>query len=426
MIVVAIVHYRHIYVEIFIKEYCTWQRRKKVNSMNIGIIDAELIGKSKHRFPNLCCMKISAFHKNIGDSVNLVLDYNDIEKYDLVYISKVFIKTNIPYEPINKEKTEQNCIDYYKNNPILNLPNVRYGGTGFFYDKAPALPYHIEHIMPDYHLYDEWINGRVGSEFKMYKDYSIGFLTRGCFRKCDFCVNKKYNKCIRSSLSSEFIDPTRKKICLLDDNFFAYDRWKEIITELKAYNKPFLFKQGLDERLLTTDKIKEMASWKYDGDWIFAFDNIADKDIIIKNLTLINDIVPNKRNKRFYVFCGYDRNNTYDNNFWIRDIKELFERIKLLKQHNALPYIMRHENYNKSPFKVIYNSVAAWCNQPAMFRKFDFNTFYQCRCMGNKYSKYKRDIEGYLNDGNKKTSTWKFIDKFKEQYKEIHDGYFYI
>lgn len=399
---------------------------KGVSVMNIGIIDAELIGKTKHRFPNLCCMKISAYHKSVGDTVNLLLDYNDIQKYDLVYISKVFIKTNIPYEPTNKEKTEQNCINYYKDNIILNLPNVKYGGTGFFYDKAPALPDHVEHIMPDYHLYDEWIGKRTGSEFKMYKDYSIGFLTRGCFRKCSFCVNKKYNKCIQHSPPSEFIDITRKKICLLDDNFFAYNKWNEIITELKFYNKPFLFKQGLDERLLNIDKIIEMNSWKYDGDWIFAFDNVADKDIIIKNLILMNNIIQSKRNKKFYVFCGYDRNNIYDNNFWLQDIKNLFERIKLLKQYNALPYVMRHENYNNSPFKVIYNQIAAWCNQPAMFRTFDFDTFYQCRCMGNKYSKYKKNIKEYLSDGNNKSPTWIFIDNFKETYKDISNSYFFI
>lgn len=45
--------------------------------MNIGIIDAEIVGKSKHRFPNLCSMKISAWHKLQGDKVDLLLSYED-------------------------------------------------------------------------------------------------------------------------------------------------------------------------------------------------------------------------------------------------------------------------------------------------------------------------------------------------------------
>lgn len=35
--------------------------------MKIGIIDADLLGRKKHRFPNLACMKISGYHKEKGD-----------------------------------------------------------------------------------------------------------------------------------------------------------------------------------------------------------------------------------------------------------------------------------------------------------------------------------------------------------------------
>lgn len=197
--------------------------------MNIGIIDAEIVGKSKHRFPNLCSMKISSYHKTKGDKVTLLLSYDNLDKYDKVYISKVFIKTTLPKEQ-NGNKTEQNCIEFYKYHPILNLPNVEYGGTGFYYADAPNLPYEIEHIMPDYDLYNEWIKqciqqGVKASEFKYYKNYSIGFLTRGCFRKCGFCVNRKYDRCVEHSYLSEFLDPNRKKLCFLDDNFFACSEW---------------------------------------------------------------------------------------------------------------------------------------------------------------------------------------------------------
>ena len=34
--------------------------------MNVGIIDTDLIGRKKHRFPNLVCMKLSAWYKNGG------------------------------------------------------------------------------------------------------------------------------------------------------------------------------------------------------------------------------------------------------------------------------------------------------------------------------------------------------------------------
>lgn len=78
-------------------------------------------------------------------------------------------------------------------------------------------------------------------------------MTRGCFRKCNFCVNKKYNRVFKHSPLDEFYDSSRKKICLLDDNFFGCPNWKEMLLELQATGKRFKFKQGLDERLLTDE-----------------------------------------------------------------------------------------------------------------------------------------------------------------------------
>lgn len=54
--------------------------------MNIGIVDADLIGKKKHRFPNLVCMKISSYYKNQGNNVELLLSYDNIKNYDIVII----------------------------------------------------------------------------------------------------------------------------------------------------------------------------------------------------------------------------------------------------------------------------------------------------------------------------------------------------
>ena len=114
--------------------------------------------------------------------------------------------------------------------------------------------------------------GGKHSEYAYYTDYSIGFLTRGCFRKCAFCVNKNYDRVCTHSPLLEFLDTARPKICLLDDNFFGSPRWKDLLLELQQTGKPFQFKQGLDERLLTDEKCALLFASKYDGDYIFAFD----------------------------------------------------------------------------------------------------------------------------------------------------------
>lgn len=353
-----------------------------VSIKTAAIIDAELIGKARHRFPNLACMKLSAYYKSLGYTVELKTNYDNLESYDVITISKVFMDTVIPFEPKDKSmKTEEYVADFYKDNPLLNQPNVIYGGTGFYYDKSPDLPDEIEHCKPDYHLYDEWVqeklsNGGKASEYKYYTDYSIGFTTRGCFRKCKFCVNRNYNKVSVHSSIKEFVDESRKKICLLDDNLLGCKKWREIIHELQSIGKPFQFKQGLDARLLTDEMCDVLFKSRYDGDYIFAFDDYNDRELIEEKAYLIRRYNKQKsQNVKFYLFCGYDREGRYDTEFWKRDICELFERIFILAKYNFLPFVMRYKDYVKSEFYGAYINITRWCNQPAFFKNVSFAHF---------------------------------------------------
>lgn len=345
--------------------------------MKIAIIDADLIGRDKHRFPNLVCMKLSGYYKELGAEVELKTDYEEMTAYDKAFISKVFTDT-----PIDEE--------------ILKLPNVEYGGTGFFYDKAPKLPDEVEHHMPDYHLYDEWVNeqiesGKKRNDFKEYLDYSIGFITRGCFRKCPFCVNQKYDRVFEHSPLEEFYDSSRKKICLLDDNFLGCPNWKVLLQQLKDTGKQFKFKQGLDERILTDEKCEMLFSSKYDGQVTFAFDNIADYKLIEKKLQMIR----RHTNKimTFYVLCGFDRQSKYDIEFWKQDIFDMMKRIELLMKYQCLPYIMRFNKYIESPYQGVYKTVGAWCNQPSFFKKKSLREFGVVSGIESARNRYIVDFE---------------------------------
>lgn len=376
--------------------------------IKIGIIDADLIGRKKHRFPNLACEKISGYWKEQGAEVHLLLNYQLPDDFDHIYISKVFTDTKVPTLPTDSER-------------------IHIGGTGFFFDKAPNLPYEIEHHMPDYHLYDEWIEAEVANaaseaekagkkfnksafmtQFKEYTDYSIGFVTRGCFRKCKFCVNQKYDRVFAHSPLEEFYDPTRKKICLLDDNFFGFSGWKKILEEILDKAQPFKFKQGLDERLLTDAKCKTLFTSKYDGDFTFAFDNIADYNLIQNKLKIIRKHTSAKRIK-FYVLVGFESVDEID-------IENAFRRIELLMQYQCIPYIMRYQNKNYSPWKQseyrgLYISLARWCNQPSIFKKMSFRQF----CEANQAL---RKTKGTY------CSTMKAMKDFETKHPEIAAKYF--
>ena len=372
--------------------------------MKIGIVDADLLGRKKHRFPNLVCEKISGYWKERGADVHLLLDYDHFEEYDEVYVSKVFTDTPVPEWLQETEK-------------------VHIGGTGFYFDKAPNLKDEIEHHMPDYHLYDEWIEAEVNKareergekfrekafrlQFREYTECSIGFLTRGCCRKCKFCVNQKYNHVFKHSPLSEFFDESRKTICLLDDNFLGCARWEEMLKELIRTDKPFKFKQGLDERILTDEKCKLLFSAKYDGDYTFAFDNIQDYDLIKTKLEMIRKYT-SARNIKFYVLVGFEGTDG-------QDIENAFKRLELLMQFQCLPYIMRYQDKNRKPwqeskYRGMYVALARWGNQPSIYKKMSFRYF----CEANQAL---RKTEGLC-------SSYKAMFDFEKDYPEIASKYF--
>jgi hypothetical protein len=110
------------------------------------------------RIPNLALMKLSAWHKRQGYEVLLFRCRGKqvIPRVEArwTYISCVF-SWNAPFAIKLAEI----------------LPNAQIGGSGVGDTK---LPNEIEHMMPDYELYG--------------CDYSMGYTTRGCIRRCDFCL----------------------------------------------------------------------------------------------------------------------------------------------------------------------------------------------------------------------------------------------
>lgn len=336
-------------------------------TQNIGIIDADLLDNGT-RHPNLSLLKISGYHKQIGDNTTLVRSYDeDLDQYDHLYLAKVFDFSKVPDDVIARK-------------------NITIGGTGFpdgfttyqdnpdpadaiqTYRFVTALPHDIEHVRPDYHLYDAYVDAQIAAgqkptKYKDYLEFSIGFATRGCFRHCPFCVNHKSAGVRFHSHIPEWLDQSRKRIYLWDDNILAYPKWRTVFDELAATNKRFQFRQGMDIRLMTEAKADVLARAKYYGDYIFAYDHIQDAPYIIRGLKIWRNHTD--RPAKLYVLTAYD---STDQN----DIAATFERIKILFDNHAIPYIMRHENYQKSKYRGMYITLARWANQPSMVKKLTF------------------------------------------------------
>lgn len=356
--------------------------------MKVAVIDADFISGKKHRFPNLSCMKISGYHKARGDDVFLKMSWDGLgEDADMTYIAKVFTDTPIPK-------------DFYK--LYGENQRIRYGGTGFFFDRAAPLRKQIEHTMPDYDLY-KGIDGRF------YTDYSIGFLTRGCFRHCQFCVNQKSPGAVIWSPLEEFHDARRKKLCFLDDNFLSIKEWEPILRGVIETGKPYRFHQGLDARLLNEEKCRLLFHESvYDGDFTFAFDDIRDKKSIEEKMELIKHFNDGSR-VRWYVLCGFKGTDN-------KDICELLERVVTIGDHGMLPYVMRYASdcwtpWRSSRWRHLYVGIARWVNQPSFFKKMSFYEFCE---RDQKYIK-----------GDRECASLAALRKFCEEQPELGKKYFY-
>ena len=234
--------------------------------MRIGLIDVD-----GHRFPNLCLMKLSAYHKARGDMVEW---HENGKHYDLVYMSRVFTDT------YSKD---------YKGE--VKADHIIRGGTGYGLDNK--LPYAIEHTHPDYGLYPQF----AGTAY--------GFLSRGCPRGCGFCIvgEKEGRKTKAVADLSEFWSG-EKEIKLLDANILACPDWERLIGQLADSRAMVDFTQGIDVRLITPEKVAALNRVKTKI-LHFAWDNPED-DLTpyfkkFSELTTVKD----KRKRRVYVLTNY-------------------------------------------------------------------------------------------------------------------------
>lgn len=292
--------------------------------MKIGLIDVD-----GHNFPNLPLMKLSAYHKGIGDSVEW---YDPMfgGHYDKVYMSKVFtFSPDYPY--------------------FINADAIQKGGTGYFYpDGGKPLPDCVKHIYPDYSLYYDKI--------PEVRHTAYGFLTRGCPRGCDFCIvgRKEGRYSQKVADLSEFWNG-QKNICLLDPNFFACPDWRELGDQLINSKAWIDFSQGCDIRMMTSEKAEYLKKMKIKRIH-FAWDRYEDKDLIVPKFKEFKEITQwDKRKLCVYVLTNFDTTLDQD-----------LERIYTLRELGYWPYVMIYEK-EKLPKGHVIRKLQRWVNARAIF-----------------------------------------------------------
>ena len=284
--------------------------------MRIGLIDVD-----GHNFPNLALMKLSAWHKEQGDSVEW---YEPMFSghMDKVYMSKVFTFTP-DYEY---------CID---------ADEVEHGGTGYKdYDKV--LPNEIENIFPDYSIYPQY-------------DFAIGFLTRGCVRKCTWCVVPKKEGWIHAVNTWQNIKrPDSKKILFMDNNVLACDHGRNQIAEMSGRKDIKIdFNQGLDARLIDDEMARLLAKCKWNTFLRISCDTTQALPKVTEAINLLKQYM---RSKKIFVYA------------LIEDVEEAYKRIVKLDKLGVEVFAQPYRNFEDGHADKEAKRLARWCNMKAIFR----------------------------------------------------------
>jgi len=289
--------------------------------MRISLIDVD------STIPNLALMKISAYHKQKGDTVGI-----NISNPDQVYISCIFKKNRSQALGISK---------------FFSCP-VYLGGYGLNDNK---LPEEIEHIMPDYDLFN--------------CDHSIGFTTRGCIRNCKFCIVPQKEGKIKANCDlTEFWNRSHKHVMLLDNNILALPKhFEKIASQIMENNLTVDFNQGLDIRLVNDKNADILSKLKVKPCLRFSFDSISIEDQVRKGVGILKSY--NCKRAMIFVLVGFDSTKEEDQ-----------RRLDIIKELDQRPYVMRYENCRGDRW---YNDLAAWANQQQFFMSMKFERFRECR-----------------------------------------------
>ena len=306
--------------------------------MRVGLIDVD-----GHNFPNLALMRIAAYHKSHGDTVEWW--WTDFIHYDIVYKSKVFSEQyskDVP-DPINADTVVRGGTGY-----AIKLRN----GKEVFDESAHTnLPDEIERMSPDYSIYPQY-------------KYALSITTRGCPRGCPFCiVGKKEGRCSRRVADVDDYWKGQKEIVVLDPNTLACKERDDILKQYARTKAWCGFSQGLDARMLDKDCVDLLNLIKIKRVH-FAWDQIRDEEVVIRGLGTYAKYgnIQDHRRRVVYVLTNY--NTTHEEDLY---------RVYKLRDLGFDPDV---RVYDKPHATKITKQLQRWCNSKWIFQSVpDFNDY---------------------------------------------------
>lgn len=311
-----------------------------MSTMNHLLIDVD------SKIPNLALMKISQYLKKSGDTVELLrlngrLRLMPVGPFESVWISCVFTW--------NRQLALW-CNNYYR--------MAKVGGSGV--SLSVKLPGEIEALRPDYSLYGD--------------DRAVGFVQRGCIRKCQFCiVPQKEGRLADNEYRplESWVPDGFKKILLLDNEFAACPHESVVLDTVRANHWKLSITQGYDLRCVTKEKAEHLAEYKpYDLKFnehrlYCAWDYFYIEPYVRKGIETL--VQAGFKGREIMVYCLVGFNTTHEQDY---------HRFKVLwREYGVMPFIMRYNLRRDDPF---LNAFGRYINRgPASYRNHSFSDY--CR-----------------------------------------------
>ncbi len=285
------------------------------------------------RYPPLGLLKLASYHRTYGDKIQYVRgSVNNVDVPDSIDITSLFTYS---WKPVH------DAISYYH----TEFPEAEIKVGGIY---ATLMPHNIrkefpfvkihqglfpkaENLLPSYDIL-QWVG-----KWKDWKK-SIVFTTRGCIRKCPFCVVPKIEGGMKEPKFSilPMIHPAHKEVVIWDNDFLASPYAKDILIELRDGGYRADFNQGLDARLMTEEFANILADIKSPSIHM-AYDWPWEGPYIEKAIEYLGNAGYKRKNLIFYVL-----HNFYDEQHKKGDTPvDFFHRLQDLMKWGASAYPMR-------------------------------------------------------------------------------------
>ena len=303
--------------------------------MRIGLIDVD-----GHNFPNLALMRISAYYKSIGNTVEW---WDGFEHYDAVYMSKIFSDA---YTPDIPEPT--NADEIIKGGTGYCITTDKDGIEHFDKSKDNDLPVEIERMFPDYSIYPQY-------------DFAVAMTSRGCPRGCAFChVAAKEGRCAVKVADVSDFWCGQPEIQVLDPNITACKDKRDLFRQYRETGAGIWFNQGLDIRSLNDDDIADLNTMRV-SKIHFAWDNPTDElqgkfEYYAKHATR----KPKGSFATVLILTNFENVSVEEH------VERALHRIYTVAALNYNPYLMI---YNKPSAPRVIREMQRWCNNKFIFKK---------------------------------------------------------